>query len=73
MAYTRPTRKNKSKADPKVVFLKAWSAFGQDLANFTNETTILVRDRRGMARFASEGWPLAGELVATFEPKREAA
>ncbi len=55
---------------PQEAFLKAWSSFGQDLADFTGEPTILVRDTTGVARFAILGYPLdCGDLLATFQPR----
>src|SRR5262249_44563631 len=54
--------------DAREAFLKAWSPFGQDLANLTGEPTILVRDQRGVARLTVQGWPLAGEHMADFMP-----
>jgi len=61
----------RAKLDPTAAFLRGWRAFGQDLADFTGEPTILVRDASGMARFTLSGWPLAGDRLAEFQPAKE--
>jgi len=50
-------------------FLNYHRSWAQETANVTGTTTNLHRDREGAPHLTIPGWPIEGEMIASFEPK----